>query len=703
MLTQPRAVRRRRSRTTLPRIVPGSAEPLGAHWTGHGTNFAIYSPAATRVDLCLLIDGVERCVPLPGLKLHTWHGYVSDIGPGTLYGFRVHGPWQPDAGLRFNPRKWLLDPYARTIAGPLAPGDRALPYVISDPSCASDEDSAGSVPVSVVTDDRFDWGDDARPQRAWADTVIYELHVKGFTQQHPDVPASLRGTYAGLAHPAAIAHLVDLGVTAVELMPVQTFVHEGLLVGRSLANYWGYNSIGFFAPHSEYAVPTGPGPVPEFKAMVKALHAAGLEVILDVVYNHTAEGNHMGPMLAFRGIDNTAYYRLVDGQPDFYMDYTGTGNSLNIRHPQTLRLVMDSLRYWTTHMHVDGFRFDLATTLGRAHGAFDRWSSFFAAVHQDPVLRNVKLIAEPWDAGDDGYQLGGFPLTWAEWNGRYRDSVRDLWRGERAAVGDFAARVVGSADLFASNGRAPQASVNFVVSHDGYTLRDLVSYHEKHNEANGENNLDGESTAHAWNLGVEGPTDDPVIGARRERQVRNFLATLLLSLGTPMIAHGDELGRTQRGNNNAYCHDSPLTWINWTARDRSLEAFARQVIAFRRQHSVLRTSAWVSGPDAPVAGTPVASWFRPDGSPMTPDDWAAPEHAAVTLVLQPADSTAPALCAIFAGTLEPHDFVLPAAPAAAWRVAIDTLIDSPLIGQRLSAGTQLVRPELSLLVAEAME
>jgi glycogen operon protein len=436
---------------------------------------------------------------------------------------------------------------------------------------------------------------------------------------------------------------------------------------------------------------------------VKALHAAGLEVILDVVYNHTAEGNHLGPMLAFRGIDNATYYRLVDGQPEFYMDYTGTGNSLNIRHPQTLRLVMDSLRYWTTEMRVDGFRFDLATTLGRAHGAFDGWSSFFAAVHQDPVLRNVKLIAEPWDTGEDGYRLGGFPLAWSEWNGRYRDSVRDFWRGERGAVGEFAARVVGSADIFASGGRPPQASVNFVVSHDGYTLRDLVSYHEKHNEANGENNLDGESTAHAWNLGAEGPTDDPIITARRQRQVRNFLATLLMSLGTPMIAHGDELGRTQSGNNNAYCHDNPLSWIDWAGRDRALEAFTTQLIAFRRQHSLVRTTTWVSGPDAPIPGTPVASWFRPDGMPMTPDDWIAPERAALTLVLQPPDGAVPALCALFAGTLDPQDFVLPAATSTAWRAVIDTVVDHPLTGQRLASGTRVSRPELSLLIVEGTD
>jgi glycogen operon protein len=683
-------------------IHAGDPERLGAHWTGAGTTFAVYSSVASKVDLCLFVDGHEARVPLPMRTRHIWHGFVEGIGPGVEYGFRVHGPWQPEAGLRCNPNKLLLDPYARQVRGDDVPGTAPLPYVPGEGQQMSDEDSAGAVPRGVVVDEAFDWGGDRRPERAWTDTVIYEAHVKGFSQQHPDIPPELRGAYAALAHPASIDHFRAIGVTAIELLPVHAFVHDALLIGRGLRNYWGYNSIGFFAPHAAYASEAGRGdPVREFKTMVKGLHAAGLEVLLDVVYNHTAEGNHLGPMISMRGLDNQAYYRLVDGDPQHYMDYTGTGNSLNVRHPQTLRLILDSLRYWVTEMHVDGFRFDLAVTLGRANGHFDGWSSFFAAVQQDPVLRRVKLIAEPWDLGDEGYRLGGFAIDWSEWNGRYRDTVRDFWRSQHELLPDLAARLTASADVFAGSGRAPHASVNFVVAHDGFTLRDLVSYNDKHNEANGENNQDGEAPGRSWNLGVEGPTDDPAVNAKRARQVRNFLATLLVSQGTPMIAHGDELGRTQNGNNNAYCQDDAITWIDWARRDRDLEAFVAAMTRVRTEHHVLRATRWVVGEPHDDAPAPVARWYHPAGHDMRPEDWDHPEAASLTLRLDPSNPSEPSLCLLFCAALEPVDFVLPDAHGRRWRALIDTDRETPSDDKIFAGGATTTRRDLSFLLLVA--
>ncbi len=705
--TLPRAPRVRRRRPSFVRPVPptlpitaGSPEPLGAHLVHGGVNFAVYSSVATGVDLCLLIDGEEHRMPLPMRTRHVWHGHVAGIGAGMEYGFRVHGPWQPEAGLRCNPNKLLIDPYARHIRGDRASGVGPLGYVVGSPHEASQDDSAADVPHSLVVDDRFDWEDERRPRRPWNDTVFYEAHLRALTMRHPDVPPELRGTYAGVAHPAIIHHLTSLGVTALELLPVHAFVHDGALLDRGLCNYWGYNTIGFFAPHTAYATAAGrANPVREFKQMVKALHAAGIEVILDVVYNHTAEGNHLGPTLSFRGLDNAAYYHLVDGDPQHYMDYTGIGNSVSLRHPQVVRLVMDSLRYWVSEMHVDGFRFDLAVTLGRAMGQFDGWSSFFAAVQQDPVLRDAKMIAEPWDIGDNGYRLGGFAIDWSEWNGRFRDTARDFWRSQRGALPEFAARVAGSADVFAGSGRAPQASVNLVVVHDGFTLEDLVSYNDKHNEANGEDNRDGESPSNAWNLGVEGPTDDPTILGRRGRQKRNLLATLMLSQGTPLIAHGDELGRTQRGNNNAYCQDNDITWIDWDNRDRTLEAFVARLAAIRRDHPVLRSIRWLSGELNPNDPGPVARWFRPDAAPMQPEDWENGDMTAVTLVLEPEDPTQSSLCFMFCATLEPATFVWPAGRGEHWRALVDTAAsaDTPL--EHGKVGEAITRPDLSLIVA----
>ena len=705
----PRPPRARRRRSSFVRPVPptlpisaGTPEPLGAHLVSGGTNFAVYSSAATGVDLCLLIDGEEHRMPLPMRTRHVWHGHVAGVGAGIEYGFRVHGPWQPEAGLRCNPNKLLIDPYARQIRGDRASGLGPLGYVPGSEHEASQEDSAADVPHGVIVDSSFDWEGDRHPRRPWNDTIFYEAHLRALTMRHPEVPDELRGTYAGVAHPAIVHHLTALGVTALELLPVHAFIHEGTLLDRGLRNYWGYNTIGFFAPHAAYASAAGrTDPVREFKQMVRALHAAGIEVILDVVYNHTAEGNHLGPTLCFRGLDNQAYYHLVDGDPQHYMDYTGIGNSVSLRHPQVVRLVMDSLRYWVSDMHVDGFRFDLAVTLGRAMGQFDGWSSFFTAVQQDPALRDTKLVAEPWDIGDNGYRMGGFAIDWAEWNGRFRDTARDFWRSQRGALPEFAARVAGSADVFAGSGRTPQASVNLVVVHDGFTLEDLVSYNDKHNEANGEDNRDGESPSNAWNLGVEGPTDDPTILGRRGRQKRNLLATLLLSQGTPLIAHGDELGRTQRGNNNAYCQDNEITWIDWEHRDRDLEAFVAKLTAIRRDHPVLRSIRWLTGESAPDNPGPVARWYRPDGGPMQPDDWENAEMTAMTLVIEPEDPAEPALCFMFCATLEPATFVWPAGRGEHWRAVADTAAstDTPLEHGRV--GEAITRPDLSLIVAES--
>jgi isoamylase len=606
-------------------IWPGRAYPLGATPDPRGTNFSVYSSAAQRVELCLFDDaGHEQRVNLPEVSAFCWHGYLPGVGPGQRYGFRVHGPWDPGAGLRCNPAKLLLDPYAKAITGQVRWGEEMFSYVFGDEERANDADSGPHMPLSVVVDSAFDWGDDRPPNVPLHESMIYEVHVKGFTALHPTIAPELRGTYAAMATPEAIDHLALMGVTAVELMPVHQFVDDQHLQERGLHNYWGYNSIGFFAPHGPYSSAGDAGAqVREFKAMVKALHAAGIEVILDVVYNHTAEGNHLGPTLSFKGLDNRSYYRLVDDNPGFYYDTTGTGNSLNVRDPQTLQLIMDSLRYWVLEMHVDGFRFDLAATLARQFHEVDRLSAFFDVVHQDPVVSQVKLIAEPWDVGDGGYQVGNFPPLWSEWNGRYRDTVRDYWRGQPGTVAELAARLTGSSDLYEETGRRPFASVNFVTCHDGFTLHDLVSYNEKHNEANGEDNRDGTDDNRSWNCGAEGDTDDPVVLALREQQKRNFLATLFLSQGVPMLLYGDEMGRTQHGNNNAYCQDNPLTWLDWTQRDANLAllGFTRQLMDLRRAHPLFRRRGWFQGRPIRGRGNPDIAWFDPNGSEMSDEQW----------------------------------------------------------------------------------
>ncbi len=609
---------------------PGQPFPLGATWDGGGTNFALFSEHAERVVLCLFDEeGEETCVEVGNRRALHWHVYLPGIGPGQRYGYRVHGPYAPHHGDRFNPAKLLIDPYAKAIDGVVdwAHDANVLPYVPSDSEEADlerdDEDDAPVVPRSVVIDDAFIWEGDRPPRVPFADTVIYETHVKGFTMRHPEVREDLRGTYAGLASEPAIAYLKDLGVTAVELLPVHHISDEAFLFERGLSNYWGYSTIGYLAPHSEYAATGRHGEqVREFKGMVKAMHRAGIEVILDVVYNHTAEGNHFGPMLSFKGVDNAAYYRLSPEDPRFYVDFTGTGNSLNPVHPSVLRLIMDSLRYWVTECHVDGFRFDLASALAREFFDVDRLSAFFDVIHQDPVLSQVKLIAEPWDVGPGGYQVGNFPVLWSEWNGIYRDSMRDFWRG-RCSRGEFASRLSGSSDLYQQDGREPFASINFITAHDGFTLRDLVAYNDKHNEANREENRDGTDDNRSWNCGVEGDTDDEAILALRARQQRNFLATLLLSQGTPMLLGGDEIGRTQGGNNNAWCQDNEVSWFDWEHADHDLRAFTRRLITLRHDHPVFRRESFLigseEGDEAP--DLPDAWWFRPDGRKMTKVDW----------------------------------------------------------------------------------
>jgi len=613
-----------------PPVWPGRPFPLGSIWDGSGTNFSLFSEHAERVELCLFDDDDgETRVPLPERTAYTWHGYLAGVGPGQRYGFRVYGPYAPEQGHRFNPSKLLLDPYAKAIEGPVRP-ERAnvLPYTRGDEDAdlhPDDEDDAEAIPKCVVVDLGFDWEGDWLLRTPWHETVIYEMHAKGFTERHTEVREDLRGTYAGLASEPAIAYLRDLGVTAVELLPVHHIADESFLAGRGLTNYWGYSSIGFFAPHALYAATGTRGEqVREFRGMVKALHRAGIEVILDVVYNHTAEGNHLGPMLSFRGVDNASYYRLVPDQPRYYMDFTGTGNSLNPVHPSVLRLIMDSLRYWVIDCHVDGFRFDLASALARELYDVDRLSAFFDVIHQDPVLSQVKLIAEPWDVGPGGYQVGNFPVLWTEWNGMYRDTMRDFWRGG-ASVAEFASRFSGSSDLYKADGRTPGASINFVTAHDGFTLADLVSYNEKHNEANLEQNRDGTDDNRSWNSGAEGPTDDPEILRLRRRRVRNFLTTLFLSQGVPMLLGGDELGRTQRGNNNAWCQDSELSWFDWEHADEELLAFTRRLIHLRRDHPVFRRSKFLEGLEVVGSGLPDAWWFRPDGRRMTQRDWHRPD------------------------------------------------------------------------------
>ena len=605
----------------LPESWPGRAHPLGAAFDGNGTNFALFSEVAEKVELCLFDEeGAERRLPLEEVDAFSWHAYLPGVGPGQRYGYRVHGPNAPEHGVRCNPSKLLLDPYARAIEGEIRWDAACYGYNLGDEGSVNEMDSAPYVFRSIVQHPHFDWGGDRRPDTPLHETVIYEAHVKGMTKCHPEVPEEQRGTYAGLAHPAIVQHLLSLGVTAVELMPVHQFVHDHRLVDQALRNYWGYNTIGFFAPHNEYASSGHRGEqVNEFKWMVHTLHAAGIEVILDVVYNHTAEGNHLGPTLCFRGIDNPAYYRLVQEQPQYYYDTTGTGNSLNVRHPHTLQLIMDSLRYWVTEMHVDGFRFDLAAALAREFHEVDRLSTFFDLIQQDPIVNRVKLIAEPWDIGEGGYQVGNFPALWSEWNGRYRDAVRDFWRGEPSTVGELAFRLTGSSDLYQNDTRRPVASINFVTAHDGFTLRDLVSYNEKHNEANGEGNADGESHNRSWNCGAEGDTDDPVVLKRRSQQQRNLLATLFLAQGVPMTLMGDETGRTQKGNNNGYCQDNEISWVNWSEIDQPLLDYVRWLIKFRREHAVFRRRRFFQG--RPIRGAVDIAWFKPDARQMTDQDW----------------------------------------------------------------------------------
>ena len=605
------------------KLWPGEPYPLGAVYDGSGTNFSLFSEIAERVELCLFDgEGREQRIDLPEVTGYCWHGYLPGIEPGQRYGFRVHGPWDPAAGHRCNPAKLLLDPYAKAFAGGLTWDEAIFPYPFAGgPEERSGSDSAPFMPRSVVHQPHFDWSGDRRLQLPWHETVIYETHVKGLTARHPEVPGELRGTYAGLAQPAVIEYLKELGVTAVELLPVHYFVHDKHLVDRGLRNYWGYNSVGYFAPHTEYASRQGPGAaVAEFKQMVKTLHQAGIEVILDVVYNHTAEGNHQGPMLCFRGIDNAAYYRLTEDRR-YYMDYTGTGNSLNMRHPHVLQLIMDSLRYWVLEMHVDGFRFDLAATLARELHDVDRLSAFFDLIQQDPVVSSVKLIAEPWDVGEGGYQVGNFPPVWTEWNGKYRDCVRDFWRGENQTLGEFASRFTGSSDLYENTSRLPYASINFITAHDGFTLEDLVSYNEKHNGANGEENKDGESHNRSWNGGAEGPTGDEEVRALRRRQKRNFLATLMLSQGVPMLVGGDEIGRTQEGNNNAYCQDNELSWYDWEGADPELLDFCRRLIRFRLDHPAFRRRRWFQGRPIHGGDTKDIAWFNLEGEQMAEEDW----------------------------------------------------------------------------------
>ncbi|CAD5995917.1 glycogen debranching protein GlgX [Agreia sp. COWG] len=676
---------------------PGSAYPLGATFDGSGTNFAIFSEAAERVVLCLFGEkGAETRVELTEVDAYVWHCYLPQVQPGQRYGYRVYGAYDPENGSRFNPNKLLLDPYAKATSGTIDWDQSLFSYNFGDPDSRNDEDSAKHMMTGVVINPFFDWSGDRILDIPYNETVIYEAHVKGLTQLHPDVPRDQRGTYAGVAHPAVIEHLKKLGVTAIELMPVHQFVQDSTLLEKGLSNYWGYNTIGFFAPQSNYSSAGERGQqVQEFKGMVKSLHAAGIEVILDVVYNHTAEGNHLGPTISFRGIDNAAYYRLMDDDKRYYMDYTGTGNTLNVRHPHSLQLIMDSLRYWATEMHVDGFRFDLASALAREFYDVDKLSTFFELVQQDPVISQVKLIAEPWDVGPGGYQVGNFPAQWTEWNGKYRDTVRDFWRGEPASLGEFASRFTGSADLYEHSGRRPVASINFVTAHDGFTIRDLVSYNEKHNEANGENNNDGESHNRSWNSGVEGPTNDPEILELRARQQRNFLATLLLSQGVPMLLHGDEIGRTQQGNNNTYAQDSEISWVHWDHADIPLNEFTAAVTRLRKEHPTFRRSRFFDGrPVRRGKGEPLPDivWLNADAREMEPEEWDSPLSRSVGVFLngqgiRGRDARGQRITDVnflvyFNAEPEDVDFVLPPGEySQSWDVVIDSAgqaADGPL-------------------------
>ncbi|MEU9014400.1 glycogen debranching protein GlgX [Streptomyces sp. NPDC048479] len=690
-------------------VWPGQAYPLGATYDGAGTNFAVYSEAARRIELCLLHDdGSETDVELRETDAFVRHAYLPGVMPGQRYGFRVHGPYAPEHGQRCNSAKLLLDPYARAISGSIDWGETVYGYHFGKPDSRNDLDSAPHTMASVVVNPYFDWGDDRPPRTDYHRTVIYEAHVKGLTMLHPELPEELRGTYAGLAHPAVISHLTELGVTTLELMPVHQFVNDHRLVDAGLNNYWGYNTIGFFAPHNSYASWGDRGEqVLEFKQAVRALHKAGIEVILDVVYNHTAEGNHLGPTLSFRGLDNASYYRLSD-DPRYYTDTTGTGNSLLMRSPHVLQLIMDSLRYWVTEMHVDGFRFDLAATLARQFHEVDRLSSFFDLVQQDPVVSQVKLIAEPWDVGEGGYQVGNFPPLWTEWNGKYRDTVRDLWRGEPRTLAEFASRLTGSSDLYQDDGRRPLASINFTTCHDGFTLHDLVSYNDKHNEANGEGNRDGENHNRSWNCGAEGGTTDPEVLDLRDRQMRNFIATLMLSQGVPMLSHGDEFARTQGGNNNAYCQDNEVSWVRWPEpgadEDGTLLAFTRAMVWLRRDHPVFRRRRFFHG--RPVEGThdelSDIAWFTPEGEEMVQRDWQSASAKALSVFLNGHAISEPgprgeriaddSFLLMFNASADELDFAVPVNHGRQWQVVVDTARKEgvpPGEGPKVAAGERV--------------
>jgi len=704
-------------------IWPGRSYPLGATYDGAGTNFALFSEIATRVDLCLFDEsGHEQRIELPEHGGYVWHGYLPGIGPGQRYAYRVHGPWAPEQGQRCNPAKLLLDPYAKAIEGQPRWDEAVYPYKLGEGDLVvSGSDSAPFMPRCVVTNPYFDWSDDRPPRTPWHQTVVYEVHVKGFTKRHPEIPEEQRGTYAGLGSPAAIDYLRGLGVTAVELLPVHQFVHSQRLRDAGLRNYWGYDSIGYFAPHNEYSSRGQRGEqVQEFRQLVKTLHRAEIEVFLDVVYNHTCEGDQMGPVLSFKGIDNPAYYRTKPDEPRYYMDYTGTGNSLNMRDPYVLQLLMDSLRYWVLEMHVDGFRFDLASALARGLHEVDRLSAFFDLIQQDPVVSRVKLIAEPWDVGEGGYQVGNFPPQWSEWNGKYRDTVRDYWRGEHSKLGEFANRFTGSSDLYEPTGRRPHASINFVTAHDGFTLRDLVSYNEKHNEANGEENRDGESNNRSWNCGAEGDTQDAAVLELRARQQRNVIVTLLLSQGVPMLLGGDEMGRTQRGNNNAYCQDNELSWFDWEHIDESLLEFTRSVIKLRADHPIFRRRGWFQGRELHGSEVKDMAWFTPEAKEMSEEDWQVGYAKSLGVFLHGAATQRPgehgervkddSFYVIFNAHHEPLPFALPPQQFGGhWMRVLDTSTDAlPELrrsrrAQQLQAGEQIEVQSRSVVVLRCLD
>jgi isoamylase len=690
------------------RVWPGQPYPLGATWTGVGVNFAMFSAHATRVELCLFdspeASAPSACIPLPEHTDMVWHGYLPDVRPGQLYGFRVHGPYEPHNGHRFNPQKIVMDPYAKSVGRPIRWDDANFGYRIGDENADlsfDDRDNAAFAPLAAVIDPAFTWGDDRPPRTPWHKTVIYEMHVKGFTRLHPQIPEPLRGTYEALTTEPAIEHLLKLGVTAVELMPVHHHSYDRHLVERGLSNYWGYNTLSFFAPAARYSASGLPAEsVREFKRMVKTLHSAGLEVILDVVYNHTAEGNQLGPTLSLRGIDNQTYYRLLPDDKRYYLDFTGCGNTLNMQSPQVLQLIMDSLRYWVLEMHVDGFRFDLASALARELYEVDRLGAFFDIIHQDPVISQVKLIAEPWDLGAGGYQVGNFPVHWTEWNGKYRDAMRAFWKGEDRGVAELATRISGSNDLYERSGRRPYASINFITAHDGFTMHDLVSYNEKHNEANGDNNQDGESHNLSWNCGVEGPTDDPAIRALREQQKRNLMASLLLSVGVPMISGGDELSRTQQGNNNAYCHDNELSWTHWhgTPEEQEFLDFTRRLVALRHNEPVLTRRKYFEGRSIRGAEVKDIYWLDPSGREMTDEAWNAPSvrSLGVLMVGEALDEvdergrqvTGDTLLILLNAHFEEMPFVLPKVDEGkSWLRVIDT-IDAKTPETRFSGGAR---------------